>query len=315
MQEDYKIEAKRQIEREKSRLEVVNEDFIQDLPSPIREVLYQFKYNYQNRPWFKEAWEKYRKHVLDAGLGGKIKMPASIFNEYLDKQELERLEKLYKNTSSDSLPCCCMSSDMYVDEFLAHHGVKGQKWGIRRYQNSDGSLTEEGKVRYGVDKHGNMSKEGAKLYRKDTGKDFTDKNRSTKKTVKIAAAISAASVAGAYAVGKVLKSVKNNKVRAVGRKTVKIFGGTRDIKVLGKDGKPIKLPDGSYKTKKVDCLSLGKMFTAAVFVGAVGALVAKLAKSRRKDKAVERDENTKQYLNSIEYERQLNKKRKKENQE
>ena len=33
-------------------------------------------------------------------------------------------------------------------DFLAHHGIKGQKWGIRRYQNDDGSLTEEGKKRY-----------------------------------------------------------------------------------------------------------------------------------------------------------------------
>ena len=31
---------------------------------------------------------------------------------------------------------------------LAHHGIKGQKWGIRRYQNSDGSLTDAGKRRY-----------------------------------------------------------------------------------------------------------------------------------------------------------------------
>ena len=28
---------------------------------------------------------------------------------------------------------------------LYHHGVKGQKWGIRRYQNVDGSLTPAGK--------------------------------------------------------------------------------------------------------------------------------------------------------------------------
>lgn len=32
--------------------------------------------------------------------------------------------------------------------YLAHHGVKGQKWGIRRYQNKDGSLTAEGKEKY-----------------------------------------------------------------------------------------------------------------------------------------------------------------------
>lgn len=28
---------------------------------------------------------------------------------------------------------------------LAHHGIKGQKWGVRRFQNEDGTLTEEGK--------------------------------------------------------------------------------------------------------------------------------------------------------------------------
>lgn len=36
---------------------------------------------------------------------------------------------------------------MNYSDYLAHHGVKGQKWGVRRYQNPDGSLTEAGKVR------------------------------------------------------------------------------------------------------------------------------------------------------------------------
>ena len=31
---------------------------------------------------------------------------------------------------------------------LQHHGILGMKWGIRRYQNKDGSLTKEGKERY-----------------------------------------------------------------------------------------------------------------------------------------------------------------------
>lgn len=43
------------------------------------------------------------------------------------------------------------------DEFtyggvLIHHGIKGQKWGVRRFQNEDGSYTPEGKERYGRNK-------------------------------------------------------------------------------------------------------------------------------------------------------------------
>lgn len=41
---------------------------------------------------------------------------------------------------------------------LYHHGIKGQKWGVRRYQNEDGSLTAEGKERYGeLGEHKNTS--------------------------------------------------------------------------------------------------------------------------------------------------------------
>ena len=49
-------------------------------------------------------------------------------------------------TNSDDVSLSLVHAD---DEgtYLAHHGIKGQRWGVRRFQNPDGSLTEKGKRR------------------------------------------------------------------------------------------------------------------------------------------------------------------------
>lgn len=86
-----------------------------------------------------------------------------------------------------------------MEYYLAHHGIKGQRWGIRRYQNEDGSLTSEGREHYG---YGDGRKSGMDIYdssgKKSKGQfALSDKQ---KKYLKIGAAVAGAAVAayGAY---------------------------------------------------------------------------------------------------------------------
>lgn len=57
------------------------------------------------------------------------------------------------------------TAPLYDGNYLAHYGIKGQKWGIRRFQNSDGSLTAEGRKRYGSVE--NLKKQFKKDYKLD----------------------------------------------------------------------------------------------------------------------------------------------------
>lgn len=54
--------------------------------------------------------------------------------------------------------------------YLEHHGIKGMRWGVRRYRNEDGSLTPAGQKRYDKMAGEKLYKDLKKQIRKQRGK-------------------------------------------------------------------------------------------------------------------------------------------------
>jgi hypothetical protein len=93
------------------------------------------------------------------------------------------------------------------DDYVAHFGIKGMKWGVRRYQNNDGSLTSAGKSRYNK-KSDHQLKLEAKYQQK--GKTKEEAEAAAKKRVKIEKTIAASAgiALGAAATVALIKKYK-----------------------------------------------------------------------------------------------------------
>ena len=72
-----------------------------------------------------------------------------------------------------------MNYTIINSDYLAHHGIKGQKWGVRRFQNEDGSLTEAGSKRYSVSNYSSAGSYKRALKRLD--KDAVNEQAAYKK--------------------------------------------------------------------------------------------------------------------------------------
>ena len=76
--------------------------------------------------------------------------------------------------------------DDWEGQFLQHHGIKGQKWGVRRYQNEDGTLTTLGKLRGGKEarEDNRILKKALKDDKKLSAEWRRDKKKAFKRAVK-----------------------------------------------------------------------------------------------------------------------------------
>ena len=206
--------------------------------------------------------------------------------------------------------------------YLYHHGIKGQKWGIRRFQNEDGTRTALGKKREQQNRKG-----------------LTEKQ---KKALKIAAIVGATAVAGALVaynypmiktkLGYKIRGAAERKVKARGAAAIKRFMSdpvnkkamNYDWKHIAKEGygnykrdpdvdvlinkynriqgatkKAVNRVTGEGNTKNAikELLNVGPIKTKLKILGQDAKSVAKTAAKKVKKKATYVNSNRKYYAN------------------
>ena len=169
------------------------------------------------------------------------------------------------------------SASFISDDELYHYGIKGQKWGVRRYQNKDGSLTSAGKKRRSSsDEARNMSTDELrqKVRRLNNEQRYIDLTKSSSSSIsKTADGIERASRIGGDA-NRIYKSmngennpyskVANQGIDAMSRTarlTKKIDSNVRSKNDTAKALKKLETMSDADLAKEVDRLDLEQQYS------------------------------------------------------
>ena len=169
------------------------------------------------------------------------------------------------------------SASFISDDELYHYGIKGQKWGVRRYQNKDGSLTAAGKKRRSsYDEVRNMSTDELrqKVRRLNNEQRYIDLTKSSSSSIsKTADGIERASRIGGDA-NRIYKSmngennpyskVANQGIDAMSRTarlTKKIDSNVRSKNDTAKALKKLEAMSDADLAKEVDRLDLEQQYS------------------------------------------------------
>lgn len=125
-----------------------------------------------------------------------------------------------------------------MNDYIEHHGVKGQRWGVRKYVDENGKLTDIGKKKYAEKEREQKakieSKKSKQEYRQEKHlRDQAARHDAAKRRGRVLA-VAALTAVGVVAAKNIMNNIRSNKLKLLkGETDIKFRDDDRRKNVLG----------------------------------------------------------------------------------